>query len=241
MLSSFRDSFWAGRRSSYVNTPVITAGLVMYVDAGNIDSYPDFSSNTWFDISGKGNHLTLQNKQDMSWRRGYFRTGSTGFFDRTIGIDLPLGDDPYTIGVWARQPFYWGNAAGLLSIGDFDVPNQATMLRTDQSNPGRFLHSWWTNDLIGSANGLRLNRFFSVIAQYDGTTRKLWINGQLAASDIRSSGTHNVVVPKIQVSAVDPYAITQDGDMSIAFIYDRALTAAEVAKIYATYRPRFGI
>jgi hypothetical protein len=88
---------------------------------------------------------------------------------------------------------------------------------------------------------LRLNRWFFVAAQYDGTTRSIWVDGRLIASDNPTNGIHNVTSPYIQVSRVDPYALTQRGDMAVAFIYNRALTNIEMRKIFTAYRGRFGL
>lgn len=40
------------------NPSIVTSGLVLYLDAGNVKSYPG-SGNTWTDLSGRGNHHTL--------------------------------------------------------------------------------------------------------------------------------------------------------------------------------------
>ena len=42
------------------NAPIVTDGLVFYVDAGNGNSYPG-SGTTWSDLSGNNNHATLIN------------------------------------------------------------------------------------------------------------------------------------------------------------------------------------
>lgn len=44
----------------YGYSPIVTSGLVLYLDAGNTSSYPG-SGTTWTDLSGQGNHGTLVN------------------------------------------------------------------------------------------------------------------------------------------------------------------------------------
>jgi hypothetical protein len=249
MLSSFRDSYWAGRRQfAGTNVPVITDGLAMYVDAGNKTSVPSSTSTVWFDLSGNGNDLEMVAPEQVTYRtNSFYRLGPDAYFKRAVGNNIPLGDSPYCIGVFARQPFYWGNAAGLISIGtdhdpnNLDDPYTITDLRTDQSNPGRFLHSWWTDDLVAIAPRIRLNQFFFVMAQYDGLNREVYVNARLVASDIRASGKHNVVDPIIQVGSVDAFATNQEGDVAIAFIYNRSLTLPEIKTIFTSYRGRFGL
>ena len=46
--------------SAFGGPNIITDGLVLNLDAGNIKSYPE-SGTTWFDKSGNGNDGTLTN------------------------------------------------------------------------------------------------------------------------------------------------------------------------------------
>jgi Concanavalin A-like lectin/glucanases superfamily len=245
MLSSFRDSFWAGRRTAGSVNPVVTNGLVLYVDALNPNCYPG-TGDTWYDISGQDNDLTLQNPESIEYRNQYFRTGYSGFFSREVGNNVPQGNNNYCMGLWARQPFFWGNAAGLIAIGSYGVPQQSNQLRIDQSIVGRFQHTWWgTNrwggDLIGVAPRIKLNKWFLVMVQYNGTNRQLWVNGNLVVQDTPTPGAHNVTSSLIQISRVDPYGQAQNGDVAIGFIYNRSLFSNEIKRIFQSNRGRFGL
>jgi Concanavalin A-like lectin/glucanases superfamily len=252
MLSSLSDSYWAGRRiPSGSKNPVVTDGLVMFVDALNTSSYQTNSLQiaTWYDISGNNNHLTIVNTQTVTHSvQGYFRTGPSnkpnnqcGFFTRSTGTNIPIGDQPYSIGVWARQPFFWAQSAGLISIGGYGVANNANELRTDQSVNGQFRHLWWTNDLLALDSKIKLNQWFLVIAEYDGTHRSVYINGQQFAQDVPGV-PHQVSTSTIFVSRIaDPYAFRQQGDVAQAFIYNRALTPNEISKIFLATRGRFAV
>lgn len=55
---------------------IVTDGLVLHLDAGDINSYPG-SGSTWYDISGKGNHFTFGS--GISWN-------SAGYFDCSAGV-----------------------------------------------------------------------------------------------------------------------------------------------------------
>ena len=51
---------------------LVTAGLVLNLDAGNTSSYSG-TGNTWTDLSGRGNHGTLVNSVTYSSsNQGYF-------------------------------------------------------------------------------------------------------------------------------------------------------------------------
>lgn len=57
---------------------IVKEGLILHLDAGNIDSYPG-TGNTWYDISGNGKHYTFGS--GISWNSaGYFLCDGTGLF-----------------------------------------------------------------------------------------------------------------------------------------------------------------
>jgi len=223
----------AGTGNVQFNTGIVTSGLVMNLDAGNAASYPG-SGTAWTDLSGTGNHLTLQNSP--TWNSsGWFATGATGYFDRATGINVPQGNAPYTLQAWVRLPS-WTTLGGIMSIGGFGTTNQSNALRTGGSlgggGVGRFLHYWWANDLEADNNNasLALNTWFMITANFDGTTRRIYANTTQIASDTPGSG-HNVTSSTIQLALT--YISSGEylqGDVAIARIYDRALPASEVRR-----------
>jgi hypothetical protein len=61
------------------NAPIVTNGLVLYVDAGNNNSYPE-SGTTWTDLIG-GNNGTLTNGPT-------YNSGNGGYIDLDGSNDL---------------------------------------------------------------------------------------------------------------------------------------------------------
>jgi hypothetical protein len=59
--------------TSYGNIPIVTSGLTLCLDAGNLKSYPT-TGTTWTDLSKNGNNGTLVNM------------GSTGFSSSNVGV-----------------------------------------------------------------------------------------------------------------------------------------------------------
>ena len=79
------------------NPRVVTDGLVLCLDAGNVKSYPG-SGTTWTDLSGKGNTGTLTNGPTYSSANG----GSIvfdGVDDRVSGTSFNTGQN-FTINAW---------------------------------------------------------------------------------------------------------------------------------------------
>jgi hypothetical protein len=58
---------------NYYQGNIITSSLLVDLDASNLSSYPG-SGNTWYDISGNGNHFTLYNGVGFSTNNGGYLT-----------------------------------------------------------------------------------------------------------------------------------------------------------------------
>jgi hypothetical protein len=218
---------------------VVTSGRVAEWDALESLSYPG-SGSTWSDISGFGNHLTLQNSPAWSVG-GWFSTGALGYFRRATGIALPQGNDAYTMQAWVRRAS-WGSAQGVMSIGGSGVVNGSNGIFTLNSMVGHFRHYWWGNDLNATNNNaaLALNVWFLVTARFDGTTRSLLANTTPVASDTPAG--HNVTSLLIEVARTSVgLSDYWSADIAVARIYNRALSNAEVAQNFDAQKARFGL
>jgi hypothetical protein len=80
---------WLNSNGFWTNyNPVITTGLVNYLDAGNINSYPG-SGTTWFDISGFGYNANADIGNPSNYTSGnsnpiVFTVDGGGSFDTTV-------------------------------------------------------------------------------------------------------------------------------------------------------------
>jgi len=225
-------------RTNIATEQVIQDGLVLNLDAGVSSSYPG-SGTTWTDLSGNGNNVTLTNSPTYN-SSGYFSTGSTGYFTGSGSASIPTGNSSYTMIVWARLSS-WASRRGLISIGGFGIGSQSNALRTsDDTTLGNFIHYWWGNDLTISNNNANLanGTWFMVTAQFDGTNRRVWANTTNVGSDTPAG--HNVTSTTIQVGNTYSTEYFQ-GDIAIAQIYNKALTASEIQQNFNALRSRFGI
>jgi hypothetical protein len=216
---------------------IVTDGLVGYWDALNPRSYSG-SGNTWYDLSRNANNLTLTNSPSYN-SSGYFSTGSTGYFTGAGTSSIPVANNNYSMFLFARLSS-WADGRGFISIGGFTVSNQSNAFRTYTSTLGNMTHYWWANDLISSNNNgnIQNNQWFYVGVTFDGTTRKIYANNVLVASDNPTS--HNVTSTTIQLAKTYATEYLQ-GDISIAKIYNRALTASEIVQNYNATKRRYGL
>ena len=214
---------------------VVTSGLAGHWDASNYSSYQGTNS-TWYDLSGNGYNLTSTNSP--TWNSGgYWTLGSTGYFSGTTGANIPSGNDSYTLLIWTRLSSWSNN--GFMSIGGFGVANQSNALRAYSTTNGYLSHYWWANDLLITNNNASLsnNTWFMAVATFDGTTRRVYGNTTLVDSDTPGS-SHNVLNTTVHVGVTNT-AEYNTGDVAIAMIYNKGLTASEVIQNYNATKTNF--
>jgi hypothetical protein len=216
---------------------VVTTGLKVYLDALNPASYSG-SGTTWYDLSGNGNDVSMQNSGSITWSpgpTGYFSTVGNGWFNRTSASNVPTGNSPYTLSAWVQLGSSW-NGNGFMSIGPFGNGNEANAFRAGSTN--QLLNYWWGNDLSVNISVSPTNGWFNAVAKYDGTTRSIWVNGVLAGSDTPVG--HNVTSSDIQISKTAGNEYLQ-GNIAQALIYNVALSGSEILANFNASKSRFGL
>jgi hypothetical protein len=151
------------------------------------------------------------------------------------GTGIPVGNATYTLMAWIKP-----NAAGdegIIGYGNYGTNNQTNAFRLLNDGTGHlnFRHYWWGNDLdafttIPANSGV----WHLVAAEFDGTTRRIILDGQVIGMDTPSG--HNVPGPiNFAIGVTDFTGLggeTFNGLIDEAQVYNRALTVAEVQAIY---------
>jgi hypothetical protein len=218
---------------------VVSNGLQLYLDANNTSSYPG-TGTTWFDLSGQNNNVTMQNSGSISYTAsggGYFTLASNGYFNRATTTGIPTGTSAYTMSAWVQLGSSWGGQ-GIIGIGSSTSGNQTNQFRTLSTNA--FVNYWYGNDLGATSSLSPASQWFNCVAQWNGTTRSIWINGvQIASAD--ASGI-NVSSSLLQVGATNVGGSEPlQGKIGQALIYNRALSAAEIQTNYTVTRSRYSV
>jgi len=225
---------------------IVTDGLVLNVDAGFTPSYPK-NGTTWYDVGGTNNG-TLTNGPT-------FDTGNGG----SIAFD---GVDDYaqsgiielqtlTLCAWFKPtgpPSNNDGAGGTIIVNSPQLLNNAVQYGISYSwLSQRVIFSLQSNTefLATADNSVLRNQINHIVATYDGTNRKIYINGQNIASDVRTntilyptSGNRNVQIGR---SGYRNYTRIINGNLYSAIIYNRALSADEVLQNYNAQKGRFGL
>ena len=89
---------------------IVTNGLVLYLDAANIKSYPGSGSN-WNDLSGNNNNATLTDPPTYS-NNGFLFNGSSNYATINNSVSLQPGLNSWSVEFWIN----------LQSVGIGDYP-----------------------------------------------------------------------------------------------------------------------
>jgi hypothetical protein len=227
---------------------IIKSGLVVSLDSGDINSYPG-SGTTWYDLSGNGNHATMYNMNSPSAGNtsGFDSTTKYMMFDRHLGggdgtannyaliansatTQGVLCQNGMTIDMWFRET---GTVCTAFTKwdGSWELYYCSSMVFRTQGSGG--------NDgvsSIGSSPGTWRN----IVATHDGTTRKLTVNNTVVLNDTNAVTGQNTDQP-IAIGAYNGGIYASYGAIPIYRLYNRPLSASEIASNYNAQKSRFGL
>ena len=197
-------------------------------------AYWSFDSSSNFNVPDVGGS-TLTKGNGASWSAsGKFggalslNGGSQSLYDTSSPSYLPVGNSSYTQSVWFKPDVVSGNG-GLVGWGDYFSSRRVNALRLYQ-NSGGFRHYWWGADLdcTGAQCPISTGTWYHVASTWDGTTRKLFVNGVLKRSDIPGANDATAANFHIGKTCCSEFF---NGLIDDVAIYTRALSAEEVAEL----------
>ena len=153
---------------------------------------------------------------------------SQSLYDTSSPSYLPVGNSSYTQSVWFKPNVVSGDG-GLVGWGDYGSTRRVNALRLYE-NSGGFRHYWWGDDLdcTGAQCPISAGTWYHVASTWDGTTRKLFVNGVLKRSD--TPGANNATAANFHIgkTCCSEYFTGLIDDVAL---YNRALTADEVGEL----------
>lgn len=227
-------------------TPIVTNGLVMYLDAGNRNSYISGSA-MWRDVSLNNNNGTLVNGPTFSSDNG----GSIVF----DGIDdyalvpyssnIPTGSSARSVSLWfyTNASTWNANINNLFFYGTSGISN-AFGIDFD-SYPQMEVYTWG-----GLGRDLLFNTTFSLVGwknimiTYNGALTILIYENGVYTQTLSLSGPTNTSISDVYIGATNPSVLPGNyftGSIAITQIYNRALSAIEVSQNYNAQKSRFNL
>jgi hypothetical protein len=226
---------------SFAHSPkIVTDGLVLALDAGNIKSYPG-TGTTWFDKSGFSNNGTLVNGPTFSSANGgsivfdgvddYADCGNSAVLNTTSSISINVWfKAAYNPNVIYRAIVDKGrDGFGAWSLAIDEVQTKATFKVVIAGS----------NRSVTCVSSYGNNIWTLITGVFTGTNLLIYQNGILENSGSFSGtiGTNSISVKIGKPN--DTYAF--GGNVAATQIYNRALTQAEVQQNFNALRGRFGI
>jgi len=228
---------------------IITDGLILHLDAADTNSYPG-SGTTWTDLSGNGNHGTLENAPTFSSDNG----GSIAFDGSNDYVDLgndaslrPAIADGFTVSCWIKSSSditlinifsndgAENNYYGVwVTIGGSSKMTHAT---GDGGGPASYSRSTHVASTL-----LSTNTWYHFTYLFDGENQANWdayLNGS-----IESTGTTSGTGGNMSYTGGEAYIGRRYGDygeftMGSFQFYDRLLSADEITQNYNAQKERY--
>jgi len=211
-----------------------TSGLV---------GYWSFTGNA-NDFSGSGNNGIVHNATLTTDRFGNSNSAYqfVGNDNNTISYivanhnNLPSGSSPRTISVWATNDTYGvpggsGNDGHPL-IGYGTPATNSTnelMFFTTNTSIAKVRYAGFNNDLDIPFT-YTLSTWYNIVATFDGTTAKIFINNSLLGSGNYSSW--NTVLDSVVIGAQTTRTRFHNGKIDDIRIYDRVLDSTEITSLF---------
>lgn len=223
---------------TYGGPDIVTDGLVFLMDAANKNSYP--GSGTAI------NDLTANNTNGTLTNGPVFNSGKAGSIEFDAANDfilLPgassLSVNYHTISSWNYSSNY--NQYGFLfeKTTNGSVNTQYSLFLHPNTIYYRTYGLSWVNVTL-SATNLTNNAWNNITVTYDGSNKKIYINGVLK---ITSAVTGTVTQNTTGTSIIGAYGTGQayffNGKIAQTAIYNKALTADEILQNYNVTKKRF--
>lgn len=145
---------------------------------------------------------------------------------------LPTGASPWSIEAWCYVTAFppANNNGGVIGFGTLAGSEMGVLFVFTDGSAGHWFNLSTFGDDLHSVSQISLNTVYHIVATYDGTTKKLYVNGGLSASKVISL---NIVSGWCQMGGDG--ATTRDlfiGKIDEGAIYNYALTSTQVSNHY---------
>jgi len=217
---------------AFIHSPkIVTDGLVLALDAGNVKSYPG-SGTTWLDKSGRGNNGTLINGPTFNSGNGgsIVFDGTNDLIKINNGNGINIGNT-FTTFIWVKF-----NSYQTVLLGSNDFADAGYPLYVENAN-NLYIAAGSTFTRITTAN-LSTNQWFYLTVVRNNTSIIWYKNGINIGTATLGSSSSNILK---SVGNYNNGGFPLNGNIAQTLIYNRALTPSEVLQNYNATKGRFGL
>jgi hypothetical protein len=227
---------------SFSHSPkIVTDGLVLALDAGNVKSYVS-GSTTWFDKSGFSNNGTLTNGPTFSSANlGSIVFDGVDDYVQTLTGSI-ANNSSFTLSCWFKITTLNSTYRPLVDGGNLGSGTAGYTLSIDNTNK---LFIAANAGYVSVTTTLNTNTLYYVVGVASAGSPynlSVYVNGVLGT--VSASATTNVLTNNfsyVRVGENCSNGLRFPGNIAATQIYNRALTQAEITQNFNALRGRFGI
>jgi hypothetical protein len=226
--------------------PPVSAGLQLYLDAGNVSSYPG-SGTTWTDLINS-KEFTLYNGTSYSSNNGGYIEFDPASEQYAEATSLATGLANWTVEAWHyyagtnNNTTDGGNSACIVTEIFAGSPINFTLGNCTDSFPNLQVGHWDGSSFYPTPPGhvLTAGHWYHLVGTFDGTAHRLYINGAQVASTETTAPAYSSGVGIRLMRRWDARNYW-GGRLSIVRIYDASIGDVGVLQNYKADRERFGL
>ncbi len=214
---------------SFAAPVIITNGLVFNLDAGNPSSY-NGSGNTWTDLTGNGNNVTLTNTGYSLVNGGGIALNTNGYGTQTLANSPFNGDFTWsTIFKFKGNDWDW-----IYNVGGYNG-----LILAAPSKPALSWGGWFYNMInANSESSLTDGNYYMLTFVRSGNAISCYLQASPYGTGSSVSGNISLVSPLIGKGPGGE--AWPNGIVNVILLYNKALTQTEITQNYIAYSARFG-
>ena len=221
------------------NPKIVTDGLVFNFDARNIKSYSG-TGTACYDLAGQTAVGETVNSPTFN-ANGYFSFATDDYirFPNSTALDVQT----FTIEVWVRtnattQNGFWFEKGTVNS--QYSLFQEGSGIACRVNTTGGLI----TPIYLGTATYMNTTNWYQVVFTFISGSQRCYINAVQVGTG-SSTGTLTTSTGGMSIGAYGGYtggnSYFYNGDLSIAKVYNRVLSQAEVQQNFNATRGRYGI
>jgi len=223
--------------TTYHNKPIVTDGLVFCVDAANKNSFGGTVASPgtlWSDIIGTNNGTIVNGVSFDTSFGGFIGFDSTSdYVETNLSIN---GDSAASYDVWFKT------ASPQLNKYLISSPRSSTGNGFDIRMTSDGIESYLSNGSTVASCTMDVtygdDKFHHVVSAYNGSNLTLYFNGVLKDTTSKT-GTIAAEVNKFYIGSFYETSYSGLEDIACVKVYDKGLSASEVAQNYNALKNRF--
>lgn len=220
--------------------PIITTGLILNLDAGDLSSYPG-SGTDWFDLTVNNNDVILINGPTFSTANGgslvFDGVGDYGTLSYNSGFDLSITD--YTLEGWFNSNSFGAAAGQMLISKDTSGSSFDWGLYILNSTTLKFYSNATSTNVTATVPTMNTGQWYHYVVTSISGVIRIYLDGvlyQTGSMSTSNSSTTQITIGCFSWNIPGGYV---DGKISILRVYSIGLTGAEVLQNYNAIKNRY--